>query len=463
MNVEQVRGFVLTYLDAYQCDIMEKAPTHVTVKLSVEADKELTNRAYYWGFVERTGAPAQTMTMTFVFDPAAYHAAKSAKPFAAGGAGTARAAGPPPPGTGAAVSAATAAAVPRGGAAGSALGASGPTGAAGVRGAATEAGGSAAAAGDRAAGASASGAAGAAGAAGAGSSAAAGGAAAAGGGMGTSDSILGRYFGFVPTTVTARVPTDDVTFGSRRLLQLFGSAKAHGRFVRLFEEPHDNGGASGGRDPAGAAGRSSGGFDAAATGLQTGYGGKGDSVGARLGHGGGLTATAATAATAAGVAPPAAYETWLLVNYKVEFICDMKRSEIHSLAISLATGQIRERFYEDMLSRRLTPRLPGNIRLLPDTLPLEEAVARLEAIVEHKVRSCEHSWADRANEQLQAELDRMDGYYGSLLQSVEPDKRAEVEAQHDNRRREIDWQYRPRIVASAVNCGFFHLQAETRR
>jgi hypothetical protein len=275
--------------------------------------------------------------------------------------------------------------------------------------------------------------------------------------MGTSDSILGRYFGFVPTTVTARVPTDDVTFGSRRLLQLFGSAKAHGRFVRLFEEPHDNDGTPGGRDPAGAAGRSSGAFDAAAAGPQTEYGGKGETAGARLGHGGSL------AASAVGVAPPAAYETWLLVNYKVEFICDMKRSEIHSLAISLATGQIRERFYEDMLSRRLTPRLPGNIRLLPDTLPPEEAAARLEAIVEHKVRSCEHSWADRANEQLQAELDRMDGYYGSLLQSVEPDKRAEVEAQHGNRRREIDWQYRPRIVASAVNCGFFHLQAETRR
>jgi hypothetical protein len=354
MNAEQIRSFVLTYLEAYQCGIVEKAPTHVTAKLSVEADKELTNRAYYWSFVERTGAPAETMTMTFVFDPPAYQAARQAKPFTAGGAGGGAGAGTPPaPGTGAAVAAAAA---PAGGP----------------------------------------------------------------GAGGTSDSILGRYFGFVPTAATARVPADDVTFGSRRLLQLFRSAKAHGRFVRLFEEP-----------PGGDAG----------------------------------TARAGTARRAGGPAagaPAATYETWLLVNYKAEFVCDMKRSEIHSLAISLATGRIRERFYDEALARRLTPRLPDNVRLLPDAVPLEEAAARLEAYVEHKVRGCDHSWADRANEQLRDELARIDGYYSSLLHAAEPDKRPEIEAQYGNRKREADWQYRPRIEVSVINCGFFHLQADAR-
>lgn len=340
MNAEQIRSFVLQYLEAYQCDIIEKAPTHVTVKLSVEADKELTNRAYYWGFVERTGAPAETMTMTFVFDPASYQAAKAAKPFTSG-TGT-----PPSPGTGAA-----AAAVP-----------------------------------------------------------------AAGPGSATSDSILGRYFGFVPTTVIARVPTDDVTFGSRRLGQLFHSAKSHGRFVRLFEEP--GGGVPGERPPASSIGRTA--------------------------------------------AAPVVYETWLLVNYKVELICDMKRSEIHSLAISLATGRIRERFYDEVLAHSLTPRLPDNIRLLPDQIGLSEAAARLEDHLDQTVRSYDHTWADRANVRLRDELSRIDVYYGSLLQTVGPDTRSEVEAQYANRKGEIDWQYRPRIDVSVINCGFFHLQADGR-
>lgn len=342
MNIEQIRSFVLQYLEAYQCSIVEKAPTHVTVQLSVEADKELTNRSYYWGFVERTGAPAETMTMTFVFDPPAYQAAKAAKPFTSGSGAR------PAPGTGAAAAAAPA---------------SGP-------------------------------------------------------GSGTSDSILGRYFGFVPTTVTARVPTDEVTFGSRRLGQLFQSARQRGRFVRLFEQPQPAGDSAQAMRAAAPADRSS--------------------------------------------APPVAYETWLLVNYKVELICDMKRSEIHSLAISLATGRIRERFYDEVLSRPLTPRLPDNISLLPNTVSFSEAAARLESHLEQTVRGYDHTWADRANLRLQDELARVDGYYRSLLQTVEPAVRFELETQYNNRRGEIDWQYRPRIHVSVINCGFFHLQAEGR-
>ncbi|CAH1214966.1 YqhG family protein [Paenibacillus sp. JJ-223] len=72
MAPNEVQAYVLTYLEATDCDILEKSPAHVTVKLSPEADKALTNRPYYWGFVERTGAPAETMSFTFVFDPEAY-------------------------------------------------------------------------------------------------------------------------------------------------------------------------------------------------------------------------------------------------------------------------------------------------------------------------------------------------------------------------------------------------------
>ncbi|MCY9739798.1 YqhG family protein, partial [Paenibacillus thiaminolyticus] len=71
MNTEQVRDYVLRYLEATDCHILEKSPAHVTVKLSERADRVLTNRPYYWGFIDRTGAEAETMRFTFVFDPAA--------------------------------------------------------------------------------------------------------------------------------------------------------------------------------------------------------------------------------------------------------------------------------------------------------------------------------------------------------------------------------------------------------
>ncbi|MGZ9585993.1 YqhG family protein [Paenibacillus marinisediminis] len=71
MNTEQVTSFVMRYLEATGCHIIEKTPVYVTVKLSEQADRALTNRPYYWGFVDRTGAEAETMRFTFVFEPAA--------------------------------------------------------------------------------------------------------------------------------------------------------------------------------------------------------------------------------------------------------------------------------------------------------------------------------------------------------------------------------------------------------
>src|SRR5690606_22200319 len=70
MNKEQVAAYCERYLDATGCHIMERSPAHITVKLSPEADLDLTGRHYYWSFIERTGAEPETMSMKLVFDPA---------------------------------------------------------------------------------------------------------------------------------------------------------------------------------------------------------------------------------------------------------------------------------------------------------------------------------------------------------------------------------------------------------
>lgn len=72
MSQEQVQQHIMTYLEVTDCQIIEKSPFHVTVKLSPQADKQLTNRPYYWGFVERTGVDPETLSYTFVFDPERY-------------------------------------------------------------------------------------------------------------------------------------------------------------------------------------------------------------------------------------------------------------------------------------------------------------------------------------------------------------------------------------------------------
>jgi hypothetical protein len=323
MNKRNVHTFVMRFLEAYECTILEKSPSYVTAKLSPEADREMTGRPYYWSFVERTGTPAETMTYKFVFDPEQMmlEAKSKAAPTAVKS----------PPAAGAS-------AVPNQEQA--------PDG--------------------------------------------------------SSDSILGRYFGFVPTTITARVPQDVVTFGSRRLEQMFNIVRERGKFVHLFEEPF----------PTGAT------YHAALV-----------------------------------------YDTWFCVNYKVELACDRKRSEIHSLAIQLNNGEIRENFHKHLLTKSLSPKLPANSHILPDTISLSKAVNLLETTLERKVSTYDHRWADEANEQHRSEIDRVESFYNGLLLNAEPAQRDEIETQCRNRLSEIDWQHKPRIAVSVINCGLFHLTA----
>lgn len=223
----------------------------------------------------------------------------------------------------------------------------------------------------------------------------------------TGDSILGRYFGVTvsPFGGPGRIPSDLMTFGSRRLEQLFGVVQGRGRFVRLFEEP-----------------------------------------------------------LPASINPYASpgYTTWLCVNYKLEFICDMKRDELHSLGINLLTGEIVGRFYERIKKRRLTPQIPATVHLRPASMPLHKAAEALENHLENLVRSYDHTWSEEAWRRLKEEWSRIDHYYGELLHTVEPARKAEVEEQYRSREKEIDWQYRPRILVSVTNCGLFHLSEGMR-
>ncbi|HZG55543.1 YqhG family protein [Paenibacillus sp.] len=327
MNAKDVQKFVMRYLEATECHVTEKSPAHVTVRLSPEADKDLTNRPYYWSFVERTGAPPETMTLTFVFDPEARAAAAAGKPGAA-------AATPAKPQTAAQAAAASVAPKPTDG----------------------------------------------------------------------GDSILGRYFGFAPAPAsTGRIAYDEVTYGSRRLEQLFGVVRQKGRYVQMFEDV---------KAPRGA--------------------------------------------------PPAVCHTWLAVNYKIEFCCDMKRDELHSLGISLMTGEIVEEFGETLAGLPLTPRLPSNTLVARPVWSIPRAVAALEQYLERELQSYNHDWAVEAKARLDDELARVDAYYGELLPTlVEPEQREAAEAQYAARKKEIEWQYAPRIEANVVSAGIFHLGSDT--
>lgn len=313
MNEKQIHKFVGRYLDATGCSVLEKSNAHYMVKLSPEADRELTNRPYYWSFVDRVGAEPETMTFLFVTDKPKYEA-MMAKPESAPAAD----------------------------------GSSDPL-------------------------------------------------------ASSADAALARSFGFVHSSIAApaRVPREDLYFGSRKLDALFGATLVKGSYVYLFQEPDKRGGNPYSSTP---------------------------------------------------------YTAWLGVNLRVELTSDRKREEIHSYGVSLVTGHIMENFHDRLQSIKLTPRLPANVHLARNGISHNRALTLIEQTLERKLKSYDYGWAEGASARLQEELERVNAYYRPLLENALPENLPAIQEQFAQRQAEIKWQYEPRVTASAINCGIFHLE-----
>lgn len=314
MSSEEIRDYVVTYLQSTECQFLETSPWHVTVKLSPKADRELTDRPYYWGFVDRMNIEPETMSFSFVFDKERYDEMSAQTD-------TTNEFTPSPSGVG--------------------------------------------------------------------------------------TDLLNRYYGAsippLPSLGAARIRREDVHFGSARLKQIFNAVKQNGSCVYVFEDP------------------------------------------------GPRQRTTLFSAS---------YETWLAVCWKVEFACDLKRDELHFHAISLSSGTIDTAFESRVMNMSFLPRLPENIHVGPTFLSLSEGHRRLEQYLCDRIVELDTDWATSAKSRLQEELSLVDAYYEDLLQNADEERQAQIKEQLEARKSEITWQYEPRIMISAINCGIFHLREE---
>ena len=66
MQQQEIHNFLLNYFQANDCAIVENGPGYLTVQLTVELDKELMNRPFYWHYLEKTGGVPNPMKLTFI-------------------------------------------------------------------------------------------------------------------------------------------------------------------------------------------------------------------------------------------------------------------------------------------------------------------------------------------------------------------------------------------------------------
>jgi hypothetical protein len=69
MQQQEIHNFLIRYFQANECVITENGPGYLTVQLTIELDKELMNRPFYWHYLEKTGGVPNPMKLTFITNP----------------------------------------------------------------------------------------------------------------------------------------------------------------------------------------------------------------------------------------------------------------------------------------------------------------------------------------------------------------------------------------------------------
>lgn len=57
MQQQEIHSYLLKYFQANDCEIIENNSGQLTVQLTIDLDKRLMNRPFYWTYIEKTGEP----------------------------------------------------------------------------------------------------------------------------------------------------------------------------------------------------------------------------------------------------------------------------------------------------------------------------------------------------------------------------------------------------------------------
>lgn len=69
MTQQEIHQFLERFFQACDCEIVENNKGYIIVQLTVEMDKELMNRPFYWHYLEKTGGTPNPAKLTFITDP----------------------------------------------------------------------------------------------------------------------------------------------------------------------------------------------------------------------------------------------------------------------------------------------------------------------------------------------------------------------------------------------------------
>ncbi|MDM5199682.1 YqhG family protein [Fictibacillus enclensis] len=66
MQQHEIHHFLERYFEANECTVEARHPSYMKIQLTVELDKLLMNRPFYWHYLEKTGGVPNPLTLTLV-------------------------------------------------------------------------------------------------------------------------------------------------------------------------------------------------------------------------------------------------------------------------------------------------------------------------------------------------------------------------------------------------------------
>ncbi len=70
MYPQQVQSYLQTFFQETNCPILTEHPHYMTVQLTIDMDKKIMNRPYYWQYVESSGGEPNPAQLTLITDRA---------------------------------------------------------------------------------------------------------------------------------------------------------------------------------------------------------------------------------------------------------------------------------------------------------------------------------------------------------------------------------------------------------
>ncbi|WP_445490481.1 YqhG family protein [Niallia sp. 03133] len=69
MKQQEIHQFLERFFQSNDCELIENKPGYMVVQLTIDLDKELMNRPFYWHYLEKTGGTPNPAKLTLITNP----------------------------------------------------------------------------------------------------------------------------------------------------------------------------------------------------------------------------------------------------------------------------------------------------------------------------------------------------------------------------------------------------------